>query len=621
MRRLILLLYPLLTMGMTSLQFGIDARGTGMGGTGTGMRGGIRGMGYNPASLSYLREAGITFTHNEWLQNTRYEYIGWGKRLGKGIVGIGAKGVYIGKLERRTGPTPEPEGYFSAYNLETSINFAYPLFEKLSIGLGIGSIMEGIDVYYGFGLTLNGGLVYETFIPGLSVGLSGVNIGPKFKLNTKKCKPKSQLRAGISYLPFKKGPLLAIDIVKDLYGALNFHTGVEYQIGSFSIRGGYIWERDKSLHFSLGMGMETERWGIDYALLPYPDLGIAHRISLSYNFGPSEEEVTKELYLNKMKALSESFYHQGVLALEREFYEEAINSFENCLICDPTNQKALEKLGEAKKRGREKEIEKHYTLGKEYYEKGNYIEAARELKRVLDLDSTHPSAKLFLKLAIKKSSESLKEDYKLKFDKGLDYYVKGEYKKAEDIWRGMLGSPIGQEELSQAITLAKVKRKEKVDSLLSEASLLFSQKQYKLSLSKYERVKELEPENMIALKKIREIKSLLQAKEREYFQKGVELFQKGKLSQSKEEFEKVIAINPHNSQARAYLRKIKARKKISRKELENKYMRATTAYLQNDLETAVRLWREIVEVDPEFENVKFYLQIAEEKLAKIKKKE
>lgn len=619
MRRLIILLYPFLTLGMTSLQFGIDARGTGMGGTGTGIGRGIGGMGYNPASLSYLREAGITFTHNEWLQNIRYEYIGWGKRLRRGIIGIGTKGVYMGKLERRTGPTPEPEGYFSAYNLETSINFAYPLFEKLSLGLGIGGVIEGIDIYHGFGFTLNGGLLYETFIPGLSVGLSGVNIGPKFKLNTKKCKPKSQLRGGLS---FKRGPLLlAMDIVKDLYGDFSFHTGGEYQIGNFSLGCGYIWEKDKPLHLSLGLGIRTERWKIDYALLPYSELGVAHRISLSYNFGPSEEEVTKELYLNKMKALSESFYHQGASAFERESYDEAINYFENCLICDPTNQKALEKLKEAKNRKREKEIEKHYTLGKEYYEKGNYIEAARELKKVLDLDSTHPSAKFFLKLAKKKSSESLKEDYKVKFNKGLDYYVKEEYKKAEDTWKGMLGSPIGQEELAQAITLAKIKRREKVDSLLSEASLLFSQGQYKFSLSKYKKVKKLEPENTTALKKIEEIKSLLQTKEREYFQKGVELFQKGKLSQSKEEFEKVISINPDNSQARTYIRRIKARKKISRKELENKYMRATTAYLQNDLETAVRLWREIIEVDPEFENVKFYLQIAEEKLAKIKKKE
>ncbi len=144
------------------------------------------------------------------------------------------------------------------------------------------------------GAALDAGILSPAFVENrLRFGAAVSNAGPAIKYQSKSQALPTRLRAGVTFSPTPAWTWAGDAVfpnVGDMFGAL----GVEYHVpldGPFKVdlRGGYN-TQSKDLQsmsgFSGGIGFNTENFGLDYALSTLGELGLTHRFSLNFRFGP-----------------------------------------------------------------------------------------------------------------------------------------------------------------------------------------------------------------------------------------------------------------------------------------------------------------------------------------------
>ena len=130
-------------------------------------------------------------------------------------------------------------------------------------------------------------LIWACFIC-VAIGVSLNNLGSKFG----EAELPSEIKAGIAYRLLKDRLTLGAGL--DSGEKTRLHLGAEYLLfDRFAIRGGLEAnegrkELDEGTGLSLGLGVNFNRFRLDYAMVPYGDLGNTHRVSLAANFGGEE---------------------------------------------------------------------------------------------------------------------------------------------------------------------------------------------------------------------------------------------------------------------------------------------------------------------------------------------
>lgn len=598
--------------GLTFLQLGVGGRGTGIGGIGAGIVS-PEALYYNPAGLANLNLPFALFTHSEWLANTRYDYISYGSPLGPGFLSLGLKSLWALDLEKRIFDTPQFISKFGVYDFCGTVGYAYPIIEQLALGANFNIINQIHESYVGYTLSGGIGIIYRTFIPGLDIGLAVNNLGPVIKLNTQFVPLPAQIRLGFSYLASEYMPCLFVDLTKSLNGGFGIGAGIEYKIGLVAFRLGY--NSLEGTAFGLGLGLK--RVNVDYSFQPFVGLGSTHRISVTYTWGEITPAKPEDPNLALRRQTSESFYNDGLAAMALGDFNEAKNNFDRALSWDPSNTKALEKYQEAEKRGKEKAIIEHFQQAEMFFNNKNYLEALSELEYVIYLDSTHTNAKLLLAQTQTLLGRPVKGE--TDFDAGLSFYVEGKYRAAINSWEKVLKENPDRSDIASFIESAKTKIRQKVDSLIEESSKFERQAQHRQALDRLNRALTLDPQNPLVLAKLSEIRSSMLKDVSTHLYKGIEYFDKRDYQVAENEFQIVLSLDPNNRDARDYLKRIKNLKTTTRRDLFQKNIMAITAYGIDDLETAIRLWEEILSENPNFPDVKKNLERARAKLKEMKR--
>ncbi len=107
----------------------------------------------------------------------------------------------------------------------------------------------------------------------------------KLKMDKKEFSSPTLLRAGISYK--KDNLLVATDFYKPFDNKPSIHFGLEKTYEKFSLRGGYKYKlkNEPLLGITLGLGLKfKEIYQLDYAYVPYQDLGDTHRVSIMIKY-------------------------------------------------------------------------------------------------------------------------------------------------------------------------------------------------------------------------------------------------------------------------------------------------------------------------------------------------
>lgn len=296
---IILLLIPAMVFagmsGAAFLKIPPGARPVGMGGAYIAVSGDINSLYYNPAGIGTLSKPQIGAMHTEWVTDIKYEFAAGAFNLREGVLGISATLLTMGKMEGR-GANRQVTNDFTAYDFAMQFSYAKSLSNKNLVGGSLKFIRQKIADETANGIAVDVGL-QRKLSENLNLGITLRNLGPKMKFIAEGY--NLPLTLGIGTGLTIGGITLALDTNYEIIDRnVKLSFGTEYLPVQFlSLRGGYCFtalpnaaQSKNSGPFEFkeglggGVGINVLSYNLDYAIVPYSDLGTTHRISLVVDF-------------------------------------------------------------------------------------------------------------------------------------------------------------------------------------------------------------------------------------------------------------------------------------------------------------------------------------------------
>jgi hypothetical protein len=296
------------TSAATFLDLGFGARPLGFGEAYVAMADDVSAVHYNPAGLSLPQPAmrsapgayEMLFTHTQYIQGVALDQLGLVRRPW----GLSVTNLRVGGIEGRTLETDAPSN-FGASDLAVGLSYGRQV-GPVGLGATFKYINESIGSASASSFAVDLGALHRFESSPVSVGVDLANFGKPIRFIDQSSPLPLVLRTGVTYGQTKSFPhalSLQLDWARDSGPIVRL--GAEYAgFGPFALRIGYrtfgSGQRDAvlgktlgstSTGFSgfyglfLGAGLQTKIGNLDYAILPFGELGLAHRLSLGLRFG------------------------------------------------------------------------------------------------------------------------------------------------------------------------------------------------------------------------------------------------------------------------------------------------------------------------------------------------
>jgi len=278
------------TRGAQILKISVGAKAVGMGESYVAAADDVYASYWNPAGLIHVESNQLGFMHNEWFEDIRYEFLGYVHPIGDlGTLAGSISYVSMGELDK-TDENGNSEGQFHPYDILLGLSFGKRLNDSISIGVNAKFLQEKIDEEKAQAFAVDLGGLY--FVPGsgLILGLNVQHLGSKMKFIEESFSLPLNVKVGAAYRLIDGALTFATDVNQPTDGDLNMGLGVEYKIMSvLNLRSGYRYtvggnDLGTASGLRAGIGIEFRDYKLDYAFVPYGELGQAHRISLLANF-------------------------------------------------------------------------------------------------------------------------------------------------------------------------------------------------------------------------------------------------------------------------------------------------------------------------------------------------
>ena len=277
------------------LQFEVGGRPSGMGGAQVGSAAGIMAQYWNPAALASLEQPQVGAMHAAWLQDLKYEWLGYARPLSSKL-GVGSLSLAYFHLPSINGVDAfgNPTGDFKVYDMAFTMGLARNLGRGISVGANLKAIRQNLATVSATGPAADFGAMATW--RGTSFGVVEQNVGPRLSFDGSASYPlPHQLRLGLSRAVADGRVLLATDynMPSDYYD--DVRVGAEIRAHpNISLRLGYRREigagDDPGNGMSYGLGINFRQMNIDYAMTPDNDFADVHRLSFGYSFGSGGAE-------------------------------------------------------------------------------------------------------------------------------------------------------------------------------------------------------------------------------------------------------------------------------------------------------------------------------------------
>jgi len=275
------------TSGAQFLKLGSGARAAAMGGAFTAVPGDPNAACWNPAGLNSAQSRSLSLMQASWFQDISYQWAAYVQPLKTVTLGAAVQYLSYGSIKQLDASGTEGSS-FSPADMAVTVSAAKKLF-GVDMGLNLKYISSKIlNTATAYAADL--GAQYK-FCPKLTGGLVVQNIGTKIKFDTEDDPLPLNVKIGAFYR-IRDNWSAALDLNAPIDNAVYAAVGTEYtrEVGKSFIlagRAGYS-SNPRDLGglsgMSLGFGAAYRGYDLDYAYVPFGDLGITNRVSLSFKF-------------------------------------------------------------------------------------------------------------------------------------------------------------------------------------------------------------------------------------------------------------------------------------------------------------------------------------------------
>ena len=294
------------TTGAAFLKIEGGSRPVGMGGAFAGLANDINTIFWNPAGLTAVHDQELTAMQHFSFADINNQSIGYAQRVDRLVWGASFLGSFT-EIERRQGPTEDPDSTVTVGGFATGLSLAYPIGTAMSIGGTAKVISEQLDIQNAYGAAADVGVILRLFDNHLGIGVAVQNAGI---LDGGENLPTA-LRAGLAYRMWKQ-PMVEAETgetgpPRELWAFVadanlplidanpSFHIGAErWFYDSVAARLGYRIGMNENPSDGLALGVGVRRSGedalanidfqFDYAFVPDAYVGNAHRVSFITRF-------------------------------------------------------------------------------------------------------------------------------------------------------------------------------------------------------------------------------------------------------------------------------------------------------------------------------------------------
>lgn len=252
---------------------------------------------WNPAGIARMEYPEVTFMHLAYIADINDEYLGAAFPYNDQAFGFGATWLNVPAFNSTLDPNATL-GSASDYSL--SLGYAINLSPRLQVGVSARTVLSNLATQSSIGGALDAGATFTPFGRSLSLAVVAQNLGVQSGYSDAADPLPLALRFGAAYSFFDRWDdrtlNLVLDVNKDLNDRLNYNMGAEWWLFHvLAVRGGYQMSEggqdfsnndpNAPANFTAGLGFKFGAAQIDYAFVPYGELGVTNRLSLSWKFG------------------------------------------------------------------------------------------------------------------------------------------------------------------------------------------------------------------------------------------------------------------------------------------------------------------------------------------------
>jgi hypothetical protein len=284
-----------------------DARTGAMGNTFCGVADDVHCLFYNPAGLGTFRHNELTVSNNSLVEGIVHQNISFAYSLRDmvaanvadlGTIAAGITTLDSGDMQKRD-INGNNTGTFSLKDQVLWLSYgkqvlASSIAGNIFVGINSKFLTEDVDSIKYTDVCGDVGILWKAAYRPLSAGIAYQNIGPKMRYLQSEYNLPQTIKAGIAYS--YKSLSTAIDVSVPQSARMNFSLGTEYPLANaFVIRAGYNSRLDEGIGLTCGIGMYLKEVDmffmyaraveINYAFIPYGDLGSMQRISIVFKLG------------------------------------------------------------------------------------------------------------------------------------------------------------------------------------------------------------------------------------------------------------------------------------------------------------------------------------------------
>lgn len=600
------------------LKMGVGARGVAMGDAQTAATDDVLSLYWNPAGLGRLDQNEMGFMRNTFIQDTDQNVAAYGQPAGKlGTFGVGVSMLKVSDIEGYDAGGARLSSLEASDTLitlgwgKTWSNFFF--FPDLNTGINLKSLQKKLGNDSASTLLADVGFLYEArrgLLRQLRTGIVLQNLGGGLNFISEKSDLPQAMKLGFAYPFFGESLVMAADIVSPSDNDVHYNFGMDYRLWDvLALRLGYKGQADLSNGLTYGVSFGNRRLHLDYAFVPFGDLGNTHRMSAGWRFGRSYQKAQVQVQISEAYKKAESRYGQGYLV---DAFIQASQILDVAPWHRPSRQlmhkvqqefKDMEDI--ARKEQLQIQIDDHFSRGEQHFQLDELLPAKREFEAILALNPGHQGAKTYLN-RIQERFQSIVNTF---YETAMRFFAAGDYRQAKENFEKVLvvnpNHVEAREQLARTEKLLKEAQKaasdrarmESIRPIYTDALDKFGKKDYKTALQRFEDVLQIDAENAEARRYRLLCRDLLA---KQAFGEGNEAARVGDWFKSSDCFRRALQYKPNYPEAQAALDKVKANLGEQQKgESQKLYKQGLEAFLSGDQEKARDLWQRAVDLDPQ----------------------